>query len=118
MPKLTRRTLLQSTALAAVPTLARQGAASVLTVSWDRPRAAPGDTATVVVRGPVPRFRLTLHPPAGPPEHHTLILKDGRAELAVPLPRPSAAGVHVWKAEATGATARLEVIANRFVFGL
>lgn len=120
----TRRIFLQSTALATVPAVARRATASVVTISWDRPRAAPGDVVRVIVRVPAGTSQplqavvVTLHPPTGPPTRHELRLTEGRAELELPLPRPDEAGVQMWRAETAGAVARLEVIANRFVFGL
>ena len=118
MPKLTRRTLLQAATVATAPGLARRAGASLVTVSWDRPRAAPGDAVRVIVRGPVEGVRITLHPPKGPPTEHELRLRDGRGEMDWIVPIPDRAGAHVWRAEVAGASAPLQIIANRFAFGL
>lgn len=68
------------------------------------------------------RVRVTVGPAAGAATEHALRLCEGRGELEVVLPVPASAGVEVWCASAgisaRGAIARLEVVANHFVFGL
>ncbi len=109
---------MQTASAAAVSGIAKRGGASVITVSWDRPRAAPGDTVKVVVRGPVEQVTVCIRAPHRPAVRHVLALDAGRGEVSVEISPPKAPGVEVWEVEAGGAVARLEVIANRFVFGL
>lgn len=118
MTKLTRRTFLHAATAATATGLARRAGASLVTVAWDRPRAAPGDAVRVIVRGPVERVRVVLRPPQGPPTERTLTLRDGRGEMSWIVPTPDRAGAHVWRAEVAGASAPLQIIANRFAFGL
>jgi len=118
MAKLTRRTFLQAATAATAPALTRRAGAALVTVAWDRPRAAPGDAVRVIVRGPAEQVRVVLRPPRGPATEHTLTLEGGRGELNWIVPNPDRAGAHVWRAEVTGASAPLQVIANRFAFGL